>query len=262
MRTTNYALYSWKELEELAKDEPVVFVPLGAVEPHGPQLPTGADYLVAEHLAHEAAKVTNSLVLPTLPFGYCDTVRDTPGTITLEPATLTALMEDVLTSLAHHGFKRIIIVNNHRSNAAILGSICRHIRQRHNVEIATFFPWGTIIATGQDLYEDFGSVFGHGGEPETSVMSYLQPDHIRMDLAQDDQYGTVWGQPASGSGGITFKGAPIDVYLQAEEISATGTRGKPSVYSPERGEELVKRALNILVEFTELFKTVEPLKVR
>lgn len=262
MRTTNYAMYSWKELEALATDDPVVFVPLGAVEPHGPQLPTGADYLVAEHLAHKAAETTKSLVLPTIPFGYCDTVRDTPGTITLEPATLTSLMEDVLSSLAHHGFRRIIIVNNHRSNAAILGSICRHIRQRHQVEIATFFPWGTIISTGRDLYNDFDAVFGHGGEPETSVMSYLQPEHLRMDLAKDDQYSTVWGQPASGSSGIVFKGAPIDVYLQAEEISETGTRGKPSVYSPKRGEELIQRALDILIEFTELFKTVEPLKVR
>lgn len=262
MRTTNYALYSWKELEQLVKGDPVIFVPLGAVEPHGPQLPTGADYLVAEHLAHEAAKVTNSLVLPTLPFGYCDTVRNTPGTITLEPATLIALMEDVLASIAHHGFKRIIIVNNHRSNAAVLDSVCRQVRQSHQVEIATFFPWGTIIATGQDLYDDFGAVFGHGGEPETSVMSFLQPEHIRMDLAQDDQYGSVWGQTANGSGSITFQGAPIDVYLQAEEISETGTRGKPSVYSPERGEELIARTLKILIEFTELFKTVKPLKVR
>jgi len=42
--------------------------------------------------------------------------------------------------------------------------------------MATFFPWGTIQAVlSTHVDRDFAAVFGHGGEPETSVMQSLFP---------------------------------------------------------------------------------------
>ena len=256
MRTHELAKLTWTEARDVLAQKPIVLVPIGAVEPHGPQLPMGADYLVAEHMAHRAAAEKGALVTPTIPFGYCDTVKNTPGTITFELHTLEAIVRDVVISLVRHGVERIVFVNNHRSNAVALAEVGRKLRDEFPVEMAAFFPWGTIIATGQDLYDDFPAVFGHGGEPESSVMSYLHPEHVRMDLAVKDQYDPIWGFPAKGPGQIDFKGAPIDVYMYAEDVTETGTRGNPLVADAGRGEKLVERAVGLLEEFLDAFATV------
>jgi len=256
LRTNKLAHLTWKEAEQAFSGKPIVLVPMGAVEPHGPQLPLGADYLVAEHMALRAAEETGSLVTPTIPFGYCDTVRNTPGTISLELRTLEAIIHDTVANLAIHGVERIVFVNNHRSNAVALNDVARKLRTQLNVEMATFFPWGTIIAGSADLYEDFGAVFGHGGEPETSVMLHLHPEDVRMDLAVKDQYSDVWGIPAKGPSGISFKGAPIDIYLNAEDVTESGTRGDPFAGTAERGQKMVGAATGLLIDFVNHFKGV------
>lgn len=256
LRTNELALLTWKEAEEALAKKPIVLIPMGAVEPHGPQLPLGADYLVAQHMALAAAKETGALVTPTIPFGYCDTVRNIPGAISLDPHTLEAIIYDTVSNLAQHGVERIVFVNNHRSNAAALNYIGRRLRDELGVELATFFPWGTIIATCQHLYEDFPSVFGHGGEPETSVMLHLTPEHVRMDLAVKDQYSPVWGLKATGPSQVNFQGAPIDIYMQAEDVTETGTRGDPTVGTAERGEQMTNAAIEKLVEFLKVFANV------
>ncbi|HHY15334.1 MAG TPA: creatininase family protein [Firmicutes bacterium] len=259
MRTNKLAKLTWQEAAEAFKAKPVVLIPLGAVEPHGPQLPLGTDYMVAEHLALAAARETGSLVTPPIPFGYCDTVENIPGTMSVSPATLTALLDDVVRNLVKHGVEKIVFVNNHRSNAVALNFLCRRLRDELPVEFATFFPWGVILTICPPLYEDFQAVFGHGGEPETSVISYLFPEHLRMDLAKKDQYGDVWGKTSNGPSTLNFDGIPIEIYLRAEDVTETGTKGDPFAGSAERGEKIIKQATQHLTDFIKFFKDV-PLK--
>lgn len=255
MRTFELAKLSWKEAEEALAQKPVVLIPMGAVEPHGPQLPLGTDYMVAEYVALEAAKRSgNALVTPTIPFGYCDAVEDIPGAISLDPDTLSMVVADVVSNLALHGAERIIFVNNHRSNSVALGYIARKLRREMGIEMATYFPWGVIQAFCPPMYENFAAVFGHGGEPETSVMQSLFPEHVRMDLAKADQYRDKWGIPAKSTSQLDFHGTPIEVYLQSQEISDTGTRGNPLAASSDRGRKMVDQVIERLVEFIEAFR--------
>lgn len=256
MRTNELAKLSWKEAEEALKGKPVVLVPVGAVEPHGPQLPLGSDYMVAERMALEAAKQTDALVTPVIAFGYADLVKNVPGAISLDPHTLEAIINDVVRNLVRHGVEKIIFVNNHRTNANAINYMGRKLREELPVELASFFPWGVIQSFCPSLYEDYAAVFGHGGEPETSVMQYLFPEHVRMDLATKDQYGPIWGYPSKGPSMIDFQGIPIDVYFQTEDVSKTGTRGNPLVASAERGKEMADKAIGYLVEFIKVFKDV------
>jgi len=257
MRTCELAKLSWKEAEEALAQNPVVLIPMGAVEPHGPQLPLGADYMVAEYVALEAAKKSgNALVTPTIPFGYCDAVEDIPGAISLDPDTLSMVAGDVVSNLARHGAKRIIFVNNHRTNSVALSYIARKLRREMGIEMATFFPWGVIQAFCPPMYADFASVFGHGGEPETSVMQALFPEHVRMDLAKADQYSDKWGMPAKSTSQLDFHGTPIEVYLQSQEISKTGTRGNPLEASSDRGNKMVDQVIERLAAFIEAFREV------
>lgn len=257
MRTCELAKLTWKEAEKALAAKPVILIPIGAVEPHGPQLPLGTDYMVGEHIALKAAEESGAaLVAPTIPIGYCDAVEDVPGAISFNPDTLAMVIDDVVSSLSRHGVERVIFVNNHRSNSVALAYIARRLRRELNIEMATFFPWGVIQTFCPSMYEDFAAVFGHGGEPETSVMQHLFPEHIRMDLAKPDQYGKKWGIPAKSTSQLDFDGTPIEVYLQTQEISETGTRGNPLEASSDRGKKMVDQVITRLVKFIKVFKDV------
>lgn len=256
MRTYELAKLTWKEAREALAQKPVVLVPIGAVEPHGPQLPLGTDYMVAEYMAYKAAESTGALVTPTIPFGYCDQVRNVPGAISLNPKTLVAVINDVVGNLAVHGVEKIVFVNNHRTNSVALDYAARRLRGKHPVEMATFFPWGVIQSFCPSLYDDFAAVFGHGGEPETSSMQYLFPEHVRMDLAERGQYGPIWGFPSKGPSQINFNGIPIEVYFQTEDVTESGTKGDPFAGTPERGKEMVDKAVRHLIDFIEAFRKV------
>lgn len=258
MRTYELAKLTWKEAEEALAQKPVVLVPIGAVEPHGPQLPLGTDYMVAEYVAHEAAKAVGdaALVTPAIPFGYCDMVQNVPGAISLDPNTLVAIVRDIVQNLVRHGVEKIIFVNNHRTNAVALNYIGRKLREELNVEMAAFFPWGVIQAFCPPMYENFAAVFGHGGEPETSVAQYLFPEHVRMDLAVRDQYGPIWGIKTKGPSQLDFQGIPIEVYLQSEDVTETGTKGDPFAASAERGKEMIEKAIGYLADFIKVFRDV------
>lgn len=257
MRTCELAKLTWKEAEQVLATKPVVLIPIGAVEPHGQHLPLGTDYMIAEYVALEAAKESgNVLVTPTIPFGYCDAVEDVPGTISFNPSTLSMIIQDVVTSLTRHGAKRIVFVNNHRSNSVALGCVARKLRCELSIEMAAFFPWGTIQAFCPSMYDDFAAVFGHGGEPETSVMLAVFPEHVQMALAKADQYGKKWGIPVKSTSQLDFEGIPIEVYLQSHEITETGTKGNPLEASSDRGSKMVDQVIARLVRFIEVFKDV------
>jgi len=75
-----------------------------------------------------------------------------------------------------------------------------------------------------------------------------------MDLAKPDQYGKKWGIPAKSTSQLDFDGTPIEVYLQTQEISETGTRGNPLEASSDRGKKMVDQVITRLVSSSKYSK--------
>jgi len=257
MRTCELGRLTWKEAEEVYGENPMILIPIGAMEPHGLQLPLGTDYIVAQYVAKEAAqKCKNVLVAPTIPYGYCDSVKKVPGAMNIYPDTMKALLSDIIRNLHEHGTNKVIFVNNHRTNSLVIEWVARELRRELGMEFATFFPWGVIQSFSPSMYEDFAKVFGHGAEPETSVMHATWPEDVRMDLAVADQYGTKWGCPAKGPSTIEYQGIPIEVYLESSEITSTCTRGDPFAYDDARGKKMMDGVIDRLVKFINFFSEV------
>ncbi|MBP8998029.1 MAG: creatininase family protein [Anaerolineaceae bacterium] len=126
---------SWMEVEQYLKNEDRIIVVLGATEQHG-YISLKADTEIPYRLASAAAEQTGVLVAPPMNFGCSSYFVDFPGTISLRVQTLLSVVEDLLRSLHHHGFKRILIVNGHGGNdpaKVAMGELVNELNDLHLV---------------------------------------------------------------------------------------------------------------------------------
>src|SRR5437870_11649082 len=102
-----------EEFAAVAKKDPVVIVPVGALEEHGRHLPLGADVIQPLHVVDEVARRAQAYVAPPIPYGVCTTSRPYPGTVSVSVDALKAFVGDVLADFTRNGVRRIMIVSGH-----------------------------------------------------------------------------------------------------------------------------------------------------
>jgi creatinine amidohydrolase len=107
---------NWMKVEALlASGADRAVLPLGSIEQHG-YLSLAVDALLSEQVAVEAAEPLGVPVFPAQAYGYTPTYMAFPGTLTLRFETLVAVITDLVESLHHHGFQRVLVVNGHGGN--------------------------------------------------------------------------------------------------------------------------------------------------
>lgn len=254
MRQVQLSRLSWKQAEQAFEEKPVILIPVGAIEAHGPHLPLGADALVAEEIAIRAAQQSRAIVAPTVSYGYSAHWCNFPGNVSTNPSVVQALTEDIIRSLLPFGLDRFVFVNNHGGNEGALEQLARQLRAEQGLLIANFYPW-VVMGRFTDLYDDYPSVFGHGAEPNTSVMMYLCPQDVDMSLAVKGGLDNFDGYKMTGGKRMDFDGIPIDLYVDMQEINPMGvTGGDPFVATAERGKVLVERTAAALAKFVNAFR--------
>ena len=123
----------------------IILVPIGSCEQHGAHLPIGTDTITALEVSRRAALKAD--VPYTAPFwaGYSPQhMRETEssvGTITLRASTLNAVLYDILRSLIHHGWNKLILVNGHGSNTKVLDPLLRRIKYETGALVALYKPY-------------------------------------------------------------------------------------------------------------------------
>lgn len=250
---------TWTEVREAIARGTAAIIPLGSIEEHGPHSPMG-DYMAIHEIAGRTGEATGDLVVPTMPFGYSEYFRHYPGTITMRPETLSAVVEDTVDCLLRHGLRHIVIFNGHAGNMPILEVLTRKIRRARGTLIPIISPLQIMQAPAliKELYGE-GMVLGHGGEPIGSLMMVLAPGKVRMERIGAFGRKPFMGMPTDGLGAITFKGVRVALPLDMREVTPeTGSLGDPSKASAERGRALLDYAVNFCVEFMAWFHTTDP----
>jgi len=258
MARVRMAELSWRMVEEARDRGAAVLVPMGSTEEHGPHSATG-DYLITDAIAAAVGEATNDLVAPTIPFSYSEYFRHYPGTITLQTETLRLLVRDVVGSLLDQGFRHVILFNGHNGNGPVLQTLIREFRRERGVLIPVVAPLGFAQTPSvmRELYGD--NPIGHGGEPVGSMMSYVRPELVDLDRAEDWGAKPYLGQTTASLNGITFAGHPVMMAINMEEVAPpSGSLSDPQLASRERGERLVTTAIEGLVGFVRWFKTIDP----
>ena len=122
MKETSMNRLTWVEYQGRVREERApVFLPVGALEQHGPHLPLGTDAMLAAAVAEGAAGATMGLAAPALAYGYksqpkCGGGQHFLGTTSLDAQTLSHTVRDAVREFARHGVEKLVIVNGHYEN--------------------------------------------------------------------------------------------------------------------------------------------------
>ena len=189
------ALRSWPEVEAYLKQCKGVIIPLGSTEQHGPTGAIGTDALTAEAIALEVGRRTGVLVTPAQAFGMAEHHLGFAGTMSLQPATLLAVLHDLVLSLARHGFERVFVINGHGGNIATTKAAFAQahgtatsrdlpVASRLRCRLSNWFMAGAVMREARDLY---GDKEGHHATPsEIAVTLQLEPSLVSKQRALPD----------------------------------------------------------------------------
>jgi len=147
------------------KKRPVVILPIGATEAHGPHLPLDTDSVQPESIADMLAERIGGLVAPPIRYGQHSSTRNMPGTLSIRFETLRNLVYDVLSSLVRNGADKIVVVSGHAGavHMAALKLACERVVQESGVKLMLVADYDLAIESVPDAKGD-----GHGGLVETS----------------------------------------------------------------------------------------------
>jgi creatinine amidohydrolase len=159
--------------------DPRLIVPVGTCEQHGPHLPLGCDTIIVEHLADRLSAEFSVLRAPTLEFGVnVETEKRFAGNASLRRKTLHRALNDLLDTWETTGIREFILLTAHEHDPH-LEALATVVTNGARVRVVDIF--GMAL---RDLLEGQTEPM-HGDEVDTSLILYLAPELVRMDLAQD-----------------------------------------------------------------------------
>jgi creatinine amidohydrolase len=222
------------ELE--ARSEPLVVVPVGAVEQHGPHLPLETDTLLATAVAEAiVARTPGTLLGPTLELGCSSHHSSFAGTLSLRTETFVGLLVDVCQSLARAGLT-LVLLNAHGGNRAQLDVALTEL-SLEGIRAYAFTYWQMLEDVVVDeLGEEARNACGHACALETSLMQHLHPERVRTSEIPSGGTPPTWPDPHM------FSRDAVRVVRPFDEIRPDGVIGRPSLATPELGRRLLDAA--------------------
>ncbi len=223
-----------EEVRQRVSERRLAILPIGAVEAHGPHLPTGTDNLLAMAIAERVAEQVGGILLPLLPYGQVWSLQDFPGSLSISTETLANLLVELGLSLQRQGVALLAIINGHVGNGPALQMAARRLHQMRGPVTYTFtYPGLGEIARQVCASEPLPGGYFHADEIETSMVLYVEPEAVRRDrMAREEPR-----LPPD----FLFRPVPWS------EITQTGVLGDPTQAGPEKGAALLEGIVERIV---------------
>jgi len=207
----------------------VAVVVVGAIEQHGPHLGLGTDTEIGQGLLSEAlchtGPHTSVVVMPAIGVGASEEHNDFVGTISLSPTVLEGVLEAYGQALHRAGIRRLVVVNAHGGNAAVIESAALAMRRAFGLLVAkAYYPKFEPLPDLPDASELKQGL--HGGQVETALMHVMAPELVRPNKAKAFD---LAHPPFAGE-------APV-AWL-AKDLHAQGVAGKANLATAEQGQAL------------------------
>ena len=213
--TGNLGAMAWVDVPT----SPLVLVPLGSTEQHGPHLPFSTDTTIAVAIAEAvatslAATGVNVIVAPALAYGASGEHQGFPGTLSVGRDALRLQLIE-MTRSAMTWAARVVFINGHGGNVPTLSSAV--VQMRHEQHDVAWLP--CAFESGADA---------HAGATETAVMLCLAPGSVDMRRA------------AAGNTDPLDEIMPALIESGVGAVSPTGVLGDPTLATAERGAALIR----------------------
>jgi len=251
---------TWQEVVNQAKTCDIVLLPIGSIEQHGPHCPVGTDSLNAIKIAERVAKRTCAVVAAPIWYGaHMYHQYGFPGTIPIRTDVVKEYVKDVIKGLVNAGFKKIIIVNAHGQQWALIGALHEAaLETKAFIAIATY--WEMVRDVVNEVCE---TRFIHADECETSVSLALYPELVDMSKATKEHMPSVvsrdfFGGPAHMPPGGGIPGHNITAFYFQKDVLKTGVLGDATKASKEKGEKIVEAAVEKMVKLIEELRSKYP----
>ena len=228
---------TWYEVQTYLQESRGIILPTGSVEQHGPLGLIGTDSICAREIAWAAAERCSAIVAPEISYSPAPFNMSFPGTVSLTPAVFESVVRDVLTSLAHHGFERIYILNGHGANLSILRDLEESFQQM--VRVKSWWDFKPVNILRDQFYGDW-----EGMHATPSEIAITQDTHriVRIDdLAPPEKLSPDYIAAHAGD-----KHGPPDEHRKSFPDGCVGSHS--GLAKAEHGEKLLKAAARAVAE--------------
>ncbi len=210
---------------------PVLLLPIGAVEPHGPHGPLTTDLAISAGMCRRVTHRFDSdpdvlvLTLPALPYGVTRYAAAFAGAVGISEETLHALVVEVCLSLAGQGFPRVVLVNNHfePDHVTTLRRVVETMREQHGLRLGYL----DLVrrANAERLTDEFRAGECHAGRYETSLILADRPELVDAAAAATLPRVAVNMATAMRAGSADFLAMGMTEAYCGSPAEATATEG-------------------------------------
>jgi creatinine amidohydrolase len=238
------------EIAAQLKKNPLVILPAGSVEQHGPHLPTGTDIFASTVIGHTVAERMDALLLPATPFGVTPMHAPFEGTITLTPDTYMRVTVETCVSTARHGAEYLLILNWHEGNIPSLAIAAESLHREHGMTVLTV----QACYVAEELYGKTCNGLTHGGEIEALAVLAYRPDLVhldRIDYSSDHAHGHRMDK-------LRRTRSYQPVLTDIRSIAPTGWFGSPQHATAEKGARMLTEIADAIAkEAAEIFRQLD-----
>ena len=204
---------------------PTLIVPVGTTEQHGPHLPLGCDTIIVERLADDLSESFAIPRAPTVEYGVHATTRPFPGSAALRRRTLHRVMNELIESWEEGAGVREFVILTAQSSEGHMEALSTIRTDEATVQVVDIFS-----INFESLIERAAPI--QGGEIDTSLLLYLAPHLVKMELARDfDVTPKVLARYRPGQS-------------RRLPVGSSGSIGYPSLASAQKGERLYRFILD------------------
>jgi creatinine amidohydrolase/Fe(II)-dependent formamide hydrolase-like protein/sterol desaturase/sphingolipid hydroxylase (fatty acid hydroxylase superfamily) len=226
---------TWPELSQRIKaGDTTVLVPIGGTEQNGPAMAFGKHNAIVHYAAEQIARrAGHALIAPVLPFApEGDFIKRDgnlawPGTMNLRESTLTAMLEDEVTSLALAGFTTIALLGDHGGSQAAQASVAKRLttmlgnRGIRVINLDRYYEPASLADRVAPFKLPPEAIGDHSGLVDTAELLSIKPEWIRMDRLDPAGWpGLKLPLPAGASGNPKLATVEIGHELIEQRIAA------------------------------------------
>jgi len=229
---------TWQQAEKLLTPDTLVVIPLGAqAKEHGPHLPLGNDWNMAEYLKQRVLQAADVVIAPTVNYSFYPAFVEYPGSTSLRLETARDMIVDICRGLARFGPRRFYVLNTGVSTLKALRPAAELLATE-----GILLHFTDLLRANADAEKEVSQQEGgtHADEIETSIMLYSAPKTVDMSKAVKDYH--------PGNGPLTRTPRDGGVY------SASGVFGDATLATRAKGQRVVEALVSAILADLETLR--------